>query len=133
MQYSVPTKESELFAFVKENFLPDLKMSEVKYSRYDCYSEAYGMDIELKCRRAHYDDLIIERSKHDALLERAIKFGTRAVYINSTPLGVWAFYISRTRIKWEERDLPRNTDFGDQGKIKKEIGYLNIHEGTKLM
>ena len=133
MQYSVPTKESELFTFVKENFIKDLAMSEVKYSRYDCYSLAYNMDIELKCRRAHYDDLLIERNKHDALFERSIKFGTRPVYINSTPLGVWAFYISHIRIKWEERDLPRNTDFGDQGKITKMIGYLNINDGTKLM
>lgn len=133
MQYSVPTKESDLFIFVKENFLKDLQMSEERFSRYDCYSLAYGMDIELKCRRAHYDNLIIERSKHDALLERAIKFGTRAVYINSTPVGVWAFYISRIRIEWEERDLPRNTDFGDQGKIPKMIGYLNINEGVKLL
>jgi hypothetical protein len=133
MQYSVPTKEIDLFNFVKENFISDLQMSEVKYSRFDCYSLLYHMDIELKCRRTHYDDLLIERSKHDALLERSIKFSTRPVYINSTPLGVWAFYISHIRIKWEEKDLPRNTDFGDQGKIKKEIGYLNIEDGIKLM
>lgn len=133
MLYSVPTSEKQLFTFVKQNFIPDLEMSQVKYSRYDCYSLAYNMDVELKCRRAHYDELIIERSKHDALFERAMKFGTRPVYINSTPLGVWAFYISHIPIKWEKRDLPRNTDFGDQGKIQKEIGYLNLRDGTKLM
>jgi len=133
MQYSIPTKESELFEFVKANFLKDLAMSEEKYSRYDCYSLMYGMDIELKCRRAHYDDLLIERDKHDALLERSLKFGTRAVYINSTPIGVWAFYINRIGIRWEERLLPRNTDFGDRRDIPKMVGYLNINDGIKLM
>lgn len=133
MQYSVPTSEAQLFAFVQEKFLKDLAMSEEKYSRYDCYSLLYRMDIELKCRRSHYDDLLIERSKHDALLERSLKFGTTPIYINSTPLGVWAFYIGRIYIKWESKDLPRNTDFGDQGKISKEIGYLNIGSGIKLL
>jgi len=133
MQYSIPTKESELFEFVKANFLKDLTMSEEQYSRYDCYSLMYGIDVELKCRRAHYDNLLIERDKHDALMDRSIKYGTRAVYINSTPIGVWAFYINRIRINWEERSLPRHTDFADNRNIVKVVGYLNINDGTKLM
>ena len=123
--------ERQLFEFVK-TMLRDLKMSEYKFSKYDCYSETYKMDIELKCRRTHYDDLLIEWAKYDALMQRAIKFQTRPVYINSTPIGIWVFYLDDQYIQWEERDMPRTTDFNNNEKISKKVGYLNINNGKKI-
>ena len=84
-------KEQQLFNALKESFMPDLKKSDDPMARYDCYSIIHNIDIELKCRRKHYDDLLIEKKKYDALLLRALNFGTDPVYINSTPSGVWVF------------------------------------------
>ena len=71
-------------------------------------------------------------SKYDALMQRAIKFGTRPVYINSTPIGIWAFYLDDQEIRWEEREMPRTTDFSNNEKISKKVGYLNINNGKKI-
>ena len=56
-------REIDLFNIVKLTHVPDLQKSEKQYSRYDCYSEKYKMDIELKCRNKHYDELMIEMKK----------------------------------------------------------------------
>ena len=123
--------ERELYEFVL-TLIPDLKMSEYKFSKYDCYSEKYKMDIELKCRRAHYDDLLIEWIKYDALMQRSIRFGTRPVYINSTPIGIWAFYLDDFTPEWEKREMPRTTDFSNNARIDKKVGYLNVNQGKRL-
>ena len=124
-------KESELYEFVR-TLIPDLKMSEFKFSKYDCYSENYRMDIELKCRRAHYDDLLIEWIKYDALMQRAQKFNTKAVYINYTPAGIWAFYLDEFSPEWENRDMPKTTDFSNRQQVSKRVGYLNIEQRRRL-
>ena len=99
--------ERELFNLIKERIADDLKVSEHNMSKYDCYSLAHNSDIELKCRNLHYDDLLIEKAKYDALIERAAMFGTLPVYINSTPNGVWSFRLSELpEPKWEVRWMP---------------------------
>ena len=92
-EYKQIASEQQLFEFVKDNFINDLQPSETSTSRYDCFSEKYQMDIELKCRRKHYEGLIIEKGKYDALMKRCQTHGTTPVYINSTPNGVWGFYL----------------------------------------
>lgn len=124
--------EKGLYSWLQKNFIPDLELCSVKTSRYDCYSTHYKLDIELKCRRTHYDELIIEKGKYDALMSRCKKHGTTPVYINSTPKGIWAFYIAKIDIKWENRLLPKETDFSDNTFINKKIGYLPVSMGIKL-
>ncbi|CAB4154230.1 hypothetical protein UFOVP637_52, partial [uncultured Caudovirales phage] len=63
--------ELELFEILRKNLLPDLKKSDKQFSRFDCESSAAKLHIELKCRRTHYDDLLIEKKKFDAIVERA--------------------------------------------------------------
>jgi hypothetical protein len=126
--------ELDLYNILKLCYMTDLKKSDSQYSRFDCYSEKWKMDIELKCRRTHYDDLLIEKDKYDALLERASKHGTRAFYINSTPKGIYAFNLSSiTDLEWEMKGgLPRTTDFPDKRKVVKEVAFLPIELATRL-
>jgi len=126
------TTEKGLFNWIKKNFISDLKESEKRTSRYDCFSKEYNLDIELKCRRTHYSDLIIEKKKYDALMLRSKEHGTIPVYVNSTPKGVWAFYIADIRITWQNKLLPKHTDFSDNTFIEKEIGYLTLASGIEL-
>ena len=127
-------KELDLYNILKLCFINDLEKSESQYSRFDCFSDKWKMDIELKCRRTHYDELLIERDKYDALMERAKKFGTRPFYINSTPEGIYAFNLQEIKdIKWEMKGgLPKTTDFSDNRRIVKEVGFLSIHHALKL-
>ena len=128
----IPLRENDLFIWIKDNYIEDLEQCKMQSSRYDCFSSKYKLDIELKCRRSHYDDLIIEKKKYDALMKRARDFNTIPVYVNSTPVGIWAFYLSDIRIIWSFKHLPKQTDFSDNRFIQKEIGYLNIKYGVNL-
>jgi len=132
-EYEEIANEQQLFNFINKHFIKDLKPSELPTSRFDCYSEKYKLDIELKCRRKHYDELIIERGKYDALMHRCEVNGSRPVYINSTPKGVWGFYLDKHQLEWEHRDLPKQTDFSDRQTISKEIGYLDTTKGINLL
>ena len=52
------------------------------------------MFIELKSRKTHYPDLLIEESKYQGLLLAA---GIRSLtpwYINATPEGIWGFNLT---------------------------------------
>ena len=126
-------KEQQLFNALKESFMPDLKKSVDPMARYDCYSIILNIDIELKCRRKHYDDLLIEKKKYDALLLRALNFGTDPVYINSTPSGVWVFRIAvATEPEWETRGMPKTSEFSQRQFINKVVGYYNVSTGTEI-
>lgn len=132
-KYNQFATEQQLFNFLKANFISDLKPTKKLTSIHDCYSIEYNLDVELKCRRKHYDDLIIEKKKYKSLMDRCRDFGTIPVYINSTPKGVWGFYLQNLEIKWEHKNLPKKTDFADRRTISKEIGYLKVSEGVDLV
>ena len=125
--------EPELFHYLKEFYYPDLEMSTDKHSKHDCISDGYGLYIELKSRNKHYDDLLIEKVKYDAIFEGAIKHKYLAYYINSTPEGIWSFNLAELPVpEWEERWLPQNTEFSARGNKTKVVGYLHIKDGVAL-
>lgn len=125
--------ERELFKLIKERLAPDLELSEHPMSKYDCYSISYNADIELKCRNRHYNDLVIEKIKYDALIARASMFGTVPIYINSTPDGVWSFHLAELQEPaWEQRHMPKTTHFADNNMIVKIVGYYNISQGKNI-
>lgn len=125
--------ETHLYELLKQYIIPDLEPSKVTMSRYDCYSTDHNVDIELKCRKKHYDDLLIEKKKYDALIQRATTHGTNPVYINSTPLGVWAFRLQDiNEPTWEERGMPKTSEFRQRHFITKVVGYYNISEGKDI-
>jgi len=124
--------EQELF----DNLLvliPDLTKTKDEYSTFDCTSEAIKAYIELKCRRTHYDTLLIEYSKYKRLMDEAKNYNMRPLYINSTPKGVWSFDLQNFDILWSEKEnLPATTDFDNKEKVTKIIGFLPIEKGDRL-
>jgi len=118
-------KEKELFDFLKTNYLPDLELAKDKFCFYDCYSKESRLIIELKCRREHYDTLMLERYKYDKLIKYIEKAEIR--YVNSTPKGIYSFNINELKnINWSFGTMPITTDFNRGQKIKKEFTMLNI-------
>lgn len=128
------TDESKLFTYLKENVIFDLEQSEDQYSFYDCYSLEFNWDVELKCRKTHYDDLIIEKSKYDKLLFRSIYHNTEPIYINSTPRGIYLFKLVDIPMpQWEDRMMPKTSEFSQRHFISKTVGYLNISDSERLL
>ena len=114
-------KEKELFNWLKDRFLPDLETTE-QFDYKDAYSKKHDLYIELKCRKTHYDDLLIEKIKWDKLIaHRNVR------YINWTPIGVFSFNLhNMLEPTWQQREMPKTTEFNINDKIIKTIGYLDV-------
>ena len=89
--------ESELFEYLKR-YWSDLKMSKDQYSKHDCFSQSTKTRIELKCRKKHYDDLMLERSKYVYLMIKHILYEEIPLYINYTPKGIYCFEFNKDDI-----------------------------------
>lgn len=122
-------KEKNLFEFLRA-YAPDLRTMEDTMSRWDCISDDKEYVIELKCRRTHYPTLLIEKKKYDALIEKAGELGYKALYINSTPNGIYVWHLSDVdEPEWKiENKHPATTAFGNTRRVEKEVGYLKTED-----
>lgn len=123
--------EAGLFDYIKTRYLWDLEMSSDAFEYIDATSEAYKLIIELKCRKIHYDELILEKDKYESLIQQADKLGLWPFYINSTPKGIYAFNLRKIKVNWTTRKLPAST-FNKTIPVDKTVAYLHIDEAVKL-
>lgn len=115
--------EEDLFDYLRIWYFPDLEMAKDKMSHYDCFSRKHRVVIELKCRRHHYDELILEKWKYDKLSS----MNWKSIYVNSTPLGVFAFKIDEIDPNWiTDKKMPHKTDY-HIFRTEKEKTYTLLH------
>lgn len=119
--------EQKLFDYLKDSYYTDLVMARNPMSRWDCYSPSTKHRIELKCRRTHYDTLLLEKKKYDAIVMECLKHNDIPMYINSTPKGIYAFDLMSIEPLWEVKSLRVTTDFSDQNWIYKKVMFLDIN------
>jgi hypothetical protein len=88
--------------------------------------------LEIKCRRAFYDDTLIEKMKYDWNTQHAIENNYKFLYAVSMPNNnkgketVYIFQPDKLNISWFIKKLPAQTDFGRKEWIDKEIAYIPI-------
>ena len=125
--------ELVLFDFLKMNLYPDLERSPGIYDAFDCTSKKAGHFIELKCRQTHYSTLLIEQMKYRALLEQSFHRDLLPFYICSTPLGIYSFDLTEMdEPAWFVQQMPATTEFDNNEKVDKIVGYLDIEDAVKL-
>jgi len=124
--------EANLFYYLKANYWPDLDYSPDHYNRIDAITNAGEAVIELKCRRAHYPHMMIEKDKYDALIEMADRLDYKAAYINSTPLGIYFWHITNRDIEWNTAILPASSFGQTLTFTTKVVGYLPISAAIAL-
>ena len=126
-------QESELFDLLKNGFIPDLQKSEDQFSRWDCVSHKFEYRIELKCRKTHYDSLMLERDKYFALVLSYVETVYKPLYINSTPKGVYVFDLSDLNPQWTtDTRMPKTTDFDNNNRVEKTYTLLEIKYAKKI-
>ena len=126
-------QESDLFDLLKNGFISDLKKSEDQFSRWDCVSHKFTYRIELKCRKTHYDKLMLERDKYFALILSYVETGYKPLYINSTPKGVYVFDLSELNPEWTtDTRMPKTTDFDNNNRVEKTYTLLKIKNAKKI-
>lgn len=121
--------EAELFRFLKSNVYYDLELSADQFSKYDCFTKRFKIVMELKSRNTHYNDLMLEKIKYDALID----FKYKPVYVNYTPNGIYFFNLKKLRPVWVESEMPRHTEFENTDKIQKTYCLININEAYKII
>jgi hypothetical protein len=124
--------EEQLFDWLKEFVYFDLVKAKNQMSRWDCYSPKFRHRIELKCRRKHYDSLLIEKSKYDAMIFEAGKHLDIPMYINSTPEGIYSFDLLEIEPEWIFKSLRATTQFANNKNVLKKIAFLDIDNAIKL-
>ena len=124
--------EADLFTYLKSRYMSDLEKASHEFDYHDCQSDTTKRHIELKCRHRHYDELILEKDKYDALMQQAERLGYTPWYINSTPQGVYGFNLKIIKMTWTIRQLPATTTFNNPQTISKTVTYLKISQGAKL-
>ena len=124
--------EAELFNYIKERYLEDLVKSQHPYEYHDCTSTLYRLHIELKCRHKHYEDLIIEKDKYEALVQQAERLGFTPFYVNATPEGIYAFNLRKITVKWVTKKLRLHSEFEDQGPVDKIVALLPVGLAVQL-
>ena len=124
--------EAELFSYIKGRYLEDLVKSEHPYEYHDCTSTLYRLHIELKCRHKHYEHLIIEKDKYEALVQQAERLGFTPFYVNATPKGIYAFNLRKITVKWVTKKLPVESKSKDQELIDKTVALLPVGLAVQL-
>ena len=123
-------REAELFEALKAEY-PDL----TPLSATDrCDGVTHNAFIEMKCRRTHYPTLMIEKHKWDYLADIRARTGSRTLYINATPSGVYEWDLGALNApEWALMRLPDKTDFAGAKKIDKLVGFLAIKDSRLLL
>ncbi len=104
------------------------------YSRYDAFCKDNDTMLEIKCRRAFYDDTLIEKMKYDWNIQYSKDNNYKFLYAVSMPKRgketIYIFHPAKLNISWFTKKLPAQTDFGRKEWIDKEIAYIPISEAV---
>ena len=123
--------EETLMQYLKENYYPDLRKTKGQYTNFDCVSEKDKLIIELKCRKTHYDELIVEKYKYDIIMEVCDNYNYTPSYIFSTPKGIYFFEL-KGDLNWFSKKVPSTTEFENKRTIDKIVGLLHIRNAKIL-
>jgi hypothetical protein len=109
-----------------------------KFSRYDAFDAESGVMLEIKCRKKHYDDTLLEKMKYDWNKQFAIENDFEFIYAVSMPVseGEKIYLFDPVEMEteedydfgWHTKKLPAKTEFGGSNWIDKEVGYLHIKD-----
>ena len=131
--------EKELFDYLKMTTIENIELMEYGFSNWDClawYDTPVGrvdFVLELKCREAHYSEMLIEQAKYDWLIEEAGKRSAKPAYVNWTPQGIFAWDLYRVKEpSWAPRLMPATTHFEDTEEIVKVVGFLPVVDAIRL-
>jgi hypothetical protein len=132
--------EQRLFELIKIYLFYDLESTNKinKFSYYDAFTLIWLAQLELKCRRVHFDLMFIQEDKWEKLKNSNYK---RAFYVNSTPEGffIWDIKkIGKDDILWDWVEMNKETET-ESGEIiehpEKElkfVGHLPIKDAINL-
>ena len=126
--------EKEVVFFLNKASKREFKLVEDEYCRYDAEDDEYI--VEIKVRKKHYQDCLIEYDKFDDNIGTSDNLGKDFLYVVATSEDIYVFNCSKLhkdgfKFKWDWKELPKNTDFGgSEQKVTKFVGYIPVDEAS---
>ena len=119
---------------INDHFVLNLKKPTEKYLQFDAYNKNYI--VEIKARRKYYETQIIEFSKFAFNLYFSKLHNRKFIYAVSINSDLYIFNITKLEqnnydFNWEWREQPSTTDFENNDKISKFVGYLHLKDSSK--
>ena len=125
-------KQHEVIAIINRDYpqMDSFVESEYQYDTYDAENKDYI--LEIKSRKSRYEKWLIEKHKFDTNLDIALKKNKQFIYLTEyrTDMLVWNINDLINvgyDFGWELKEQPKTTDFDNNNKIMKEVGYLHEH------
>tara|TARA_R110000751_G_scaffold297655_1_gene407300 strand:+ start:241 stop:636 length:396 start_codon:yes stop_codon:yes gene_type:complete len=125
-------KQHEVIAIINRDYpqMDSFVESEYQYTTYDAENKNYI--LEIKSRKSRYEKWLIEKHKFDTNLDIALKKNKQFIYLTEyrTDMLVWNINDLINvgyDFGWELKEQPKTTDFDNNNKIMKEVGYLHEH------
>ena len=135
--------EKKLIELLNTNENYNFVAMDDKFSRYDAFDTENGIMLEIKCRKKHYDDTLLEKMKYEWNKEYALENDLSFMYAVSMPYkSGHKIYLFDPIImeeedeydfKWHTRKLPAQTEFSRTEWIDKEVGYLNVEDALAVL
>lgn len=121
----------EFNRIAKQNFIPEQN----QYSRFDAKNKNYIMEI--KCRKTHYEDQLIEFDKFSYNLLYAKFNKIDFLYLVNSEKQLNVFNISKMyknnyNFRWHWREMPKTTEFDNKYNLLKYVGYVHLLNSHRL-
>ena len=125
-------KQHEVIAIINRDYpqMDSFVESEYQYTTYDAENKNYI--LEIKSRKSRYEKWLIEKHKFDTNLDIALRKNKQFIYLTEyrTDMLVWNINDLINvgyDFGWELKEQAKTTDFDNNNKIMKEVGYLHEH------
>ena len=117
----------DILRSIKKNIQP----SEYEYNRFD--AEDQKNIYEIKVRSHYYKETFIEFDKYSYNTMYAQEFDKIFIYVVKMENTIYLFNISRLYMRgynfnWKIKHLNKQTEFKQNEKIQKIVGYINTEE-----
>ena len=128
-------KELEIIEILNNYLIDPIRPEVDTYSITDARNKNYI--VELKHRNKFYSDMIIEFDKYKRLMDSSIYYNLIPLYVCSVENGdVYVFnmnYVDAHHIiEWEDQMHNKTTEFINNNKIKKKVGFIPVSLSKKI-
>ena len=129
-------QERKILQQMNDSINLDLVEMQYEYCRFDAFSDHYI--VEIKNRGKYYKSTLIEFDKYTFNKEYAKIENKYFLYAVGYSPKIYIFNITDLdnngyNYRWHWREMPRQTEFGDTGKIYKFVGYVDVEQNARVI
>lgn len=129
-------KELDVLKRISQHSTTPVKPSEFEYNRFDALNEK--TIFEIKCRDSYYNYTMIEFDKFSYNYVYSKVNNLNFIYAVEMEGKIYLFDIlklvrAKYDFNWQWKELSKTTEFTNNDKVKKYIGFINVNESIYVI